>query len=58
MKNARLQKKNRRERYRERMVENHKKLVEKIENRAREKQYKEHVPVIEKDRLTEQITYY
>ena len=40
------------------MVEIHEKLVEKIENRAREKKYKEHVTLIEKDRLTEQITYY
>ena len=51
-------KKIQRERYRERMVEIHKKLVEKMENRGRKKQDKERVTLIEKERLPAQITHY
>ena len=40
------------------MVEIHKKLVEKMENRGRKKQDKERVTLIEKERLPEQITHY
>lgn len=60
MKNSRLSKtkKIQRERYRDRMVEIHKKLVEKMENRARKKQDKERVALIEKERLPEQIRHY
>ena len=58
MKNARLSKKIQKEKYRERMVDIHKKLVEKMENRAKKKQDKERVTLIEKERLTEQISHY
>ena len=40
------------------MVEIQKKLVEKMENRARKKQDKERVALIEKERLPEQIRHY
>ena len=53
MKNARFSKKIQRERYRERMVEIHKKLVEKMESKAKKKQDKELVTLFEKERLTE-----
>ena len=58
MKNARLSKKIKKEKHRERMVDIHKKLVEKMENRAKKKQDKERVTLIEKERLTEQISHY
>ena len=58
MKNARLSKKIQKEKHRERMVDIHKKLVEKMENRAKKKQDKERVTLIEKERLTEQISHY
>ena len=40
------------------MVDIHKKLVEKMKNRAKKKQDKERVTLIEKERLTEQISHY
>ena len=58
MKNARLSKKIQKEKYRERMVDIHKKFVEKMENRAKKKQDKERVTLIEKERLTKQISHY
>ena len=40
------------------MVEIHKKLVEKMESTAKKKQEKERVTLIEKERLTEQISHH